>query len=183
MGIFSLFRRKESSADRHRMGVRFDPKWIDRDVRRLVKKHIYASPLIPPTRRRYAYQLALTSVTRGRDLKYLSAGLCEIGLPKAVAANFAMEINNKTTTLMRVKRETGLGITHAKWVHSGTPCFAEVGSITKPGYEIAAEEHRKANGQTFSLGKGLLINGVLTWPGFDSGCRCTWSSIVPSFDN
>ncbi|WP_374413293.1 hypothetical protein [Novosphingobium colocasiae] len=179
MGIFSLFRRKERLAERHPMGVRFDPKRVTPKIKSEIKRLVYNDPRIERSIKRKAYALSLQSVVRGRDLRLLTSGLIEMGMDKRAATEFSVSLNNRCSAMMRIASETSLGITHGIWRFSGVPCFIEVGAIVKAGYEVQSEEHQRADGQKFPLKTGYVIAGVHTWPGSESGCRCIWIAAMP----
>ena len=91
------------------------------------------------------------------------------GMTKSRASTIALELNNKATALMEDERRIALGITHAVWLYSGTPC----------GNHDA--EHKAANGASYRIGEGLLIGGAWTSPGREAGCRCVSRSVIEGF--
>jgi hypothetical protein len=81
--------------------------------------------------------------------------------------------------MMQIEQQLMHGITEAKWIYSGAPCY----SARKPSEADTRRDiyHRAANGKRYTLAMGLLINGHLTHPGAEVGCKCTFISIIPGF--
>jgi SPP1 gp7 family putative phage head morphogenesis protein len=113
--------------------------------------------------------MVLRSVQQGRDLGTLAKGLQhQFGVTKRRAAFIARDQNNKATATITKTRQLGLGITQAKWRHSGA------GREPRPS-------HTHANGELYDIAKGMYLDGVWTWPGVEINCRCTSAPVIPGF--
>lgn len=125
------------------------------------------------------YDAALRSISDGRDLRVLFNALMQMnfnGMTKGKAEEIARFLNNRASALMDKERQASIAIEQAVWMHSGAPCEVD---IKKPTGQDAA--HRAANGKTFDIRNGLLLNGKRTWPGFDRGCKCGSKAVVRGF--
>lgn len=114
-------------------------------------------------------RLVMESVSRGRDLHYLSKELrARYGITKRRAALIARDQNNKATATLQVARQLEMGITHGIWRHS------HAGKEPRPS-------HVKADGERFDLRKGMFLDGKRTHPGCEINCRCWYSPILPDY--
>jgi SPP1 gp7 family putative phage head morphogenesis protein len=115
--------------------------------------------------------LVMRSVASGRDLGTLTKDLqARYGITKRRAALIARDQNSKATTTLTTARQRDMGITEGIWRHS------HAGKVPRPS-------HVKASGETFKLDKGLYLEGEWVLPGQAINCRCTWSPVIPGFDN
>lgn len=113
--------------------------------------------------------LVMRSVQHGRDLKWLTDELEKrYKITRKRAAFIARDQNNKATAVITKIRQKGLGITQARWQHSSA------GKQPRPS-------HVAANGKTYDIEKGMLIDGKYIFPGELPNCRCTSQSIIPGF--
>lgn len=113
--------------------------------------------------------ITLQSITRGRDLHYMTEELQkQLGITRRRAERIAIDQNNKATAELSRVRQKSLGITKGIWIHSGG------GSHPRP-------KHVKANGQEFDLDKGLPVgdNGEYVLPGQEINCGCSWKPKLP----
>ncbi|VYT37311.1 Phage Mu protein F like protein [Citrobacter amalonaticus] len=113
--------------------------------------------------------ITLQSITRGRDLQYMTEELQkQFGITRRRAERIAIDQNNKATAELAKVRQQSLGITKGIWIHSGG------GSHPRP-------KHVKANGQEFDLDKGLPVgdNGEYVLPGQEINCGCSWKPVLP----
>lgn len=113
--------------------------------------------------------ITLQSITRGRDLQYMTEELQkQLGITRRRAERIAIDQNNKATAELSRVRQKSLGITKGIWIHSGG------GSHPRP-------KHVKANGQEFDLDKGLPVgdNGEYVLPGQEINCGCSWKPKLP----
>ncbi|HII3146490.1 TPA: phage minor head protein [Citrobacter braakii] len=113
--------------------------------------------------------ITLQSITRGRDLHYMTEELQkQFGVTRRRAERIAIDQNNKATAELSRVRQKSLGITKGIWIHSGG------GSHPRP-------KHVKANGQEFDLDKGLPVgdNGEYVLPGQEINCGCSWKPVLP----
>lgn len=114
--------------------------------------------------------MVMRSVQTGRDLGGLTKELQEAyGITRRRAAFIARSQNNIATATITRVRQQELGITTAKWLHSG-------------GGRHPRPEHVAASGKTYDVTKGMLLEGVWTWPGVQPNCRCVARSIVPGLE-
>lgn len=113
--------------------------------------------------------MVMQSVQQGRDLGTLSKNLqAEFGVTKRRAALIARDQNNKATATITKTRQQQLGITQAKWRHSG-------------GGKEPRHSHVAADGKTYDIDKGMYLDGKWTWPGVEINCRCTAQPVIPGF--
>jgi SPP1 gp7 family putative phage head morphogenesis protein len=111
--------------------------------------------------------LVMRSVAKGGDLAELSAELkARYGVTRRRAALIARDQNSKATATITRVRQEGLGITEAVWKHS------HAGKTPRPS-------HVAADGQTYNIKEGMLIDGKRTWPGVEINCRCFSKPILP----
>ena len=114
-------------------------------------------------------RLVMESVSRGRDLYYLSKELRErYGITKRRAALIARDQNNKATATLQAARQLEMGITHGIWKHSGA------GKEPRPS-------HVQANDKKFDLRKGMYLDSEWTLPGQQINCRCRWEGVLPDY--
>lgn len=114
-------------------------------------------------------RLVMESVSRGRDLHFLSKELrSRYGITKRRAALIARDQNNKATATLQSARQLEMGITHGIWRHS------HAGKEPRPS-------HVKADGEKFNLRKGMFLDGKWTLPGHEINCRCWYSPILPDY--
>lgn len=115
--------------------------------------------------------LVMRSVQTGRDLGQLRDDLIErYDITKKRAALISRTENNKATATMERARRLELGITKAKWLHSGG------GVHPRPS-------HVKASGKIYDVAQGCLIDGEYVQPGELINCRCVSRAVIPGFDD
>lgn len=113
--------------------------------------------------------IVLEGLSRGLDFHYIAEQLVkQTGITERRAKNIARDQICKADTAMSVVRQKHVGIKDGIWLHSGAP--------NEP-----RKSHVKANGQKFSLDKGLPVgdNGEYVLPGQPINCLCTWKPIIP----
>ena len=111
----------------------------------------------------------MRSVQTGRDLETLSKSLQEeFGVTKKRAAFIARDQNNKATASLTRARQIEIGVTEAIWLHSA-------------GGRHPRPSHIKANGTTYDVRKGALIDGEYIFPGELPNCRCVARSVIKGF--
>ncbi|MGD3056672.1 phage minor head protein [Escherichia coli] len=114
--------------------------------------------------------IVMQSVSRGRDLGYLTDELVKrYGITRRRAETIARDQNNKATAVIQSERQKKLGITKGIWRRS------HAGKQPRPS-------HVKADGKEFDLDKGLYLDGEWVLPGEAINCRCTWSPVIPGID-
>lgn len=116
----------------------------------------------------------MRSVQTGRDIggltKELEAGY---GITRKRAAFIARDQNNKATASITRVRQTALGITQAKWLHSG--------GGRHPRLQHVEFSQGKRGGPVYDVSKGAFLEGKWTWPGYEINCRCVSKPIVEGF--
>lgn len=113
--------------------------------------------------------LVLRSVSRGRDLRFLTRQLTKrYGVTKRRAALIALDQNNKATSVLQATRQQQLGITKGTWRHAHASKYPRV-------------DHLAVDGHEFELAKGMLIKGEWVMPGEKVRCHCTWQAHIPGF--
>lgn len=111
--------------------------------------------------------LVMRSVTRGGDLKTLAENLSNrYGITKRRAMFIARDQNQKATQSLAMANAKEAGLTKGKWIHV-------------PGRKSSRESHKRMNGKTFDLDKGLYDSEVKQWvkPGELPGCNCQFQLI------
>ncbi|EAU2329943.1 phage head morphogenesis protein [Salmonella enterica] len=113
--------------------------------------------------------ITLQSITRGRDLQYMTEELQkQFGVTRRRAERIAIDQNNKATAELSRVRQKSLGIKRGIWIHSG-------------GGRHPRIKHVKAHGEEFDLDEGLPVgdNGEYVLPGQEIGCGCSWKPALP----
>jgi uncharacterized protein with gpF-like domain len=111
--------------------------------------------------------LVMRSIAVGGDLGTLTDELtARYGIVRRRAAFIARDQNAKANAVMTRVRQSELGVTHAKWKHSGA------GKHPRP-------DHVAASGKTYEIAKGMYISGEWIWPGELPRCRCISQPILP----
>lgn len=115
--------------------------------------------------------MVMRSVTAGRDLETLTKELqARYQVTKKRAKLIANYQNNKATAQMARVRQQALGVTKARWLHTG-------------GGKNPRHSHVLANGKIFDLSKGLKIDGEYIFPGELINCGCVGAPIIPGVDD
>lgn len=159
--------------------VKFDPSRVTDAVQADIWENILLLEEINSDSADRIYDAALRSISAGRDLSVLHDALMQLngrGMTTRRAGEISLLLNNRATVLMNKERQESLGVGQAVWLHSGAPCEADP---KRPTGQDAA--HRAANGKSFDISSGMLLNGKRTWPGFEPGCRCISKSVIPGF--
>lgn len=159
--------------------VKFDASRVSDTVRADLWESVRSLPDIPEGHQEALYAEALRSIEAGRALNILCDALILMDMPKSSAAAIARFLNNRATSAMNAERALASGITEAKWMYSGAPCFSTVQPTD--GERRRDEAHKAANGKRYRLADGMAIDGVTTHPGRDGGCKCVSIPIVPGF--
>ena len=164
--------------------VKFDPKQVTEAVKADLAKNIKNIGEFDESNFEIIYAAALRSTSRGGDLATLFGAIMELNLPgmtKRWASQICLSLNNKATALMNQDRQVSLGIKHAIWVYSGAPCQM---NPQKPSPKDIRQDaaHRAAGGKRYETRKGMLLNGRLTLPGREEGCKCLSRPIIAVFD-
>ena len=102
-------------------------------------------------------------------------------MTKQRASEISIRLNNKATALINRNQQVSIGIKYAIWVYSGAPCQV---NPKKPSAKDIRQDaaHKAADGKRYEVAKGMLLNGELTMPGQEEGCKCISRPIIPGFD-
>ncbi|MGZ3236717.1 MAG: hypothetical protein ACXU8A_05000 [Burkholderiaceae bacterium] len=161
--------------------VKFDDSLVTEAVRNNLKAAVDSLVGIEQSYFERIYDVALKSVSAGRDLGSLYNELVAmqiVGLTKKRAAEISLYLNNVATSKIARERQLQLGITEAKWMYSGAPCVVKTKNASK---EIDAA-HKTANGLKYKIQDGLYLCGKWTWPGLEEGCKCIGMQIIPGLE-
>ncbi|MFL9904264.1 phage head morphogenesis protein [Paraburkholderia fungorum] len=109
----------------------------------------------------------------GRDIGALTKDLTErYDITKKRAAFIARDQANKMTAVINRTRQNELGITQARWKHSGAGKHPRLS-------HLAAGRDNGGKGVLYDVAKGCLIDDEYIWPGQLPNCRCTSQSVIP----
>lgn len=164
--------------------VKFDPKLVTEAIKADLIKNIRNIKEIGESHFDRVYDAALRSISGGHDLAMLFNAIMELNLPgmtKRRASEIPTSLNCKATALINRDRRVSLGIEYAVWMYIGAPCQM---NPKKPSPEDIRQDaaHKAVDGKRYEVAKGMLLNGRLTMPGWDDGCKCTSRPIIPGFD-
>jgi len=164
--------------------IEFDKSRLTRSVLADIESSVRELPEANPRNWARLYDIALRAIARGGDLHQLSTELLAAkiaGLSRDRAAEISRLVWFRAKELMDRERQLAIGISQAIWNSSRAPCMLNPVGPSEADLRLDAA-HKAADGRVYNLSEGLLINGVLTRPGHDLGCRCTSSAIVPALD-
>jgi uncharacterized protein with gpF-like domain len=117
--------------------------------------------------------LVMRHMQTGRDLGALTTDLTErYDITKRRAAFISKDQANKMTAVINRTRQAELGITQARWKHSGAGRHPRIS-------HLAAGRDNGGKGKLYDVTKGCLIDGEYIWPGQLPNCRCTSQSVIP----
>jgi hypothetical protein len=164
--------------------VKFDPKRVTEAVKADLKNNIKEIKEFDQSHFDQIYDAALRSISRGRDAATLFNAIIELNLPnmtKQRASQISISLNNKATALMNQNQQMSLDIKYAIWTYSGAPCQT---NPKKPSAKDICQDvaHKAADGKRYEVAKGMLLNGRLTMPGREEGCKCVSRSVIPGLD-
>jgi SPP1 gp7 family putative phage head morphogenesis protein len=109
----------------------------------------------------------MRAYTSGKDLQALVKGIqAARPVTDRRAALIARDQTSKANAVVTRARQMELGITQAKWMHSG-------------GGKEPRPDHVAANGTIYEIDKGCKISGEFIQPGEEINCRCTCRAILP----
>lgn len=111
--------------------------------------------------------VVMRSYASGRDLETMTSEIQKVYPVTATRAAFiARDQSNKANAVVNRARQLEIGITEAVWMHS------HAGKNPRPS-------HVAANGKTYEIAKGCLIDGEYIHPGEEPNCRCTSRPRLP----
>jgi len=164
--------------------VKFDPSTVSKSVKANLRRDIGLLDDIQKTKAKQVYELALYSISVGRDLHLFCTGLINMnieGMTAGWAAEIGRSLSNKAKAIIDRERQASLGITHAIWMYPNAPCMKEPFSSYPTAADIQQDSaYRAANGKRYEISKGLFVDGKWTWPGVEEGCKCAARAILPS---
>lgn len=118
--------------------------------------------------------MLMRSVQRGGDLAGMTTELrARYDITKRRAATIARDQNNKATASITRVRQQELGITQAKWLHSG--------GGRHPRQEHVEFANGKRGGPFYDVNKGAFLEGEWVWPGQAVNCRCVARAVIEGF--
>lgn len=164
--------------------VKFDPERVTEAIKADLKTNIKEIKEFNESHFEQVYDAALRSISRGRDLATLFNAIMALnllGMTKKRASDISLSLNNKATALLNRDRQVSIGVKYATWVYSGAPCQLNPKNPSDKDIRQDAA-HKAADGKRYDVAKGMLLNGRLTFPGRDEGCKCISRSIIPGFD-
>jgi hypothetical protein len=129
------------------------------------------------------YDLAVRSLVRVGDMYSFSIAIMNLniaGMTGPRASRIAMDITFRAKEMIDRERQAALGITKAKWRYGNAPCMLDAGNPTPADIKRNAR-HKAANGKRYVIAEGLMIDGKPSWPGRESGCKCSSGPIIPGF--
>ena len=158
--------------------VQSDRRELSPALRQGLASAIAGAVNLPAPAMQQIVELAERSVQTG-DLASLARALRDIdGLDSNATVAAVTNLVRGTMARAGRERQLDLAIEKAVWLYSGAPCMQNPGHPTEEDRRRDAA-HRKANGATYSLAKGLLVDGQRTWPGCEPGCRCSSRPVLP----
>lgn len=116
--------------------------------------------------------VAITSLSRGRDLHFLQKSIRETyEVSKRRAALIARDQANKVTNELAVQRSLSVGITRGIWQHV-------------PGTYSSRKSHLAMDGKEFDLAQGIYDKdaGRFVKPGELIACNCRYRAIIPGIE-
>lgn len=111
-------------------------------------------------------------VSAGRDMHVIAEGLeHQLGVTRRRAATIARDQSNKASAAILRVRQQEVGITEARWVHSG-------------GGRHPRPTHVAMGGNSYEVARGMWDSAVqkFIWPGTEINCRCVSRAILPGLE-
>ena len=161
--------------------VKFDTSRLTAAVLAEVESAVRELPEVTRDNFDGVYDLTVRACALGGDMSLLGRGLMEMGLRGMSwkrASQVSRELWFRAKDLMDRERQTKLGITRARWRYANAPCMIDPGNPSAADLRRDAS-HKAADGKVYVIADGLLIDGKRCFPGRESGCKCSSSSIFP----
>lgn len=158
----------------------FDPTIMVETVKAALKSNIRSLPEFDKPHADQLYDVASVAAPNG-DLAAIFNSIQEMKLPgmtKARASEIARSLSRETKAFINRERQLALGITQAIWMYPHAPCMVNPKNPSDAEKQQDAA-HRAADGKQFELAKGMLLNGKMTWPGREAGCKCASRPVLP----
>lgn len=119
--------------------------------------------------------VVMRAFQRGRDLGSTTDELMRrYDVTRKRAAFISRDQSNKLTAVVNRTRQRELGITQARWRHSGA------GKHPRPSH-LKAGQADGGKGELYDIERGCLIDGEYILPGELPNCRCSSRSVIPGF--
>lgn len=126
----------------------------------LIQEQINLITNIPQEFEKKLSDAVFTSISRGRDFKYLETELQNIAdITKNRAKFIAHNQINYATSMINKTRQQELGFTKSKWKHSHAS-------------KVPRQSHLKANNTIYNTDEGCKIDGEYIYPAELIGCNC-----------
>lgn len=99
--------------------VKFDSSLVTKSVRANLRRNIESLKDVREEQQGRVYEVALRSISAGRDLCTLTNELMKItGMPKGRAIDIASSLHNKASAEIEKEQRLSIGITHAIWTYA-----------------------------------------------------------------
>ncbi len=134
-----------------------------------LRENVKALEDVEPGHVNAIYEAALSAFCNGFNLHSFSQALVAIGIGRKKAKEIGFNLSSKANALMLAERMEKVGIKYAIWKYANAPC----------GDPVQDAAHKVANGKTFLVSKGMLVNGKWTLPGRENGCKCVSRAPIP----
>jgi uncharacterized protein with gpF-like domain len=126
----------------------------------LIQEQINLITNIPQEFEKKLSDVVFTSISRGRDFKYLESELQNIADITEKRAKFiAHNQINYATSMINKTRQQELGFTKSKWKHSHAS-------------KVPRQSHLKANNTIYNTAEGCKIDDEYIYPAEKIGCNC-----------
>jgi len=165
--------------------VKFDPSRVTAPIKADLKENIRKIAEFDDTHCDRIYAAALRSITEGGNQAVLFNAIISLDLremSKRRAGEISRGLSFKAKALMNRDQQLSFGIREAIWVYSGAPCQLDP---RKPSAKEIRQNkaHKEADGKRYEVNKGMLLNGCLTLPGREDGCKCISRPIIPGMNS
>lgn len=158
---------------RNPLAVKFTPAVVTKAVRADMRACIEVLDDVLPAERDIVFGAALGCVMDGGNHNLLTERMqAATGMSFRRAVQAGGWLVHRANALIERDRQIAGGIIEAKWSYSGSPC---------DGTAAQDAEHSAANGKTYRVKRGMLLDGVWTLPGMEAGCMCFSGPIVPGW--
>ena len=113
--------------------------------------------------------VVMRSVAQGRDLGSMMQEIeGRYAITRRRAGLIARDQNGKATAVITRVRQSELGLTQAKWLHSS-------------GSRHPRPAHVAFSGKLYDINKGAYLDGEWVWPGTAINCRCVSRAVISGF--
>ncbi len=161
--------------------MNFDASRVTAEVKQDIRISLESFPEIATANFERIYDAAVLAVSAGGDLHLLTIALRATSpelLPRQAGA-IAHYTLGRARIVMERARWISIGLESAIWLYS-VPCLPLARQATDADRRRDAA-HQAAHGRTYSVRAGMLVDGKLTHPGYDDGCRCISKAMIPGF--